>query len=59
PSSRTPLTSTSGRRTARAGYLSGYGIEKTVRDPRVHQILEGTDEIMRDIVARGLTEAFG
>ena len=36
------------------GYLADYGIEKTVRDLRVHQILEGTNEIMRIIVARGL-----
>ena len=36
------------------GYLADYGIEKTVRDLRVHQILEGTNEIMRMIVARGL-----
>ncbi|MGB8945394.1 MAG: acyl-CoA dehydrogenase family protein [Streptomyces sp.] len=40
------------------GYLSEYGIEKIVRDLRVHQILEGTNEIMRVIVARGMTEAF-
>ena len=36
------------------GYLAEYGIEKIVRDLRVHQILEGTNEIMRLIVARGL-----
>jgi alkylation response protein AidB-like acyl-CoA dehydrogenase len=36
------------------GYLADYGIEKIVRDLRVHQILEGTNEIMRMIVARGL-----
>ena len=36
------------------GYLSEYGIEKIVRDLRVHQILEGTNEIMRMIVARQL-----
>ena len=36
------------------GYLSEYGIEKIVRDLRVHQILEGTNEIMRLIVARHL-----
>jgi alkylation response protein AidB-like acyl-CoA dehydrogenase len=36
------------------GYLSDYGIEKIVRDLRVHQILEGTNEIMRVIIARGL-----
>ena len=38
------------------GYLADYGIEKLVRDLRVHQILEGTNEIMRVIVARGLIE---
>ena len=36
------------------GYLADYGLEKIVRDLRVHQILEGTNEIMRMIVARGL-----
>ena len=36
------------------GYLADYGIEKVVRDLRVHQILEGTNEIMRLIVARDL-----
>src|SRR5690606_31562454 len=34
------------------GYLHDYGVEKLVRDLRVHQILEGTNEIMRLIVAR-------
>ncbi|MFJ2369128.1 acyl-CoA dehydrogenase family protein [Microbacterium sp. NPDC087665] len=34
------------------GYLQDYGIEKVVRDLRVHQILEGTNEIMRLIVGR-------
>jgi len=34
------------------GYLADYGIEKIVRDLRVHQILEGTNEIMRLITAR-------
>jgi alkylation response protein AidB-like acyl-CoA dehydrogenase len=38
------------------GYLSEYGIEKIVRDLRVHQILEGTNEIMRLIVARKMIE---
>lgn len=38
------------------GYLADYGIEKIVRDLRVHQILEGTNEIMRVIIARGLAE---
>ncbi len=37
------------------GYLADYGIEKIVRDLRVHQILEGTNEIMRVIIARGIT----
>ncbi|MFE0685493.1 acyl-CoA dehydrogenase family protein [Streptomyces sp. NPDC058961] len=36
------------------GYLSDYGLEKIVRDLRVHQILEGTNEIMRLIVGRGM-----
>ncbi|MGI8417991.1 MAG: acyl-CoA dehydrogenase family protein [Nakamurella sp.] len=36
------------------GYLSEYGIEKIVRDLRVHQILEGTNEIMSVIIARSL-----
>jgi alkylation response protein AidB-like acyl-CoA dehydrogenase len=36
------------------GYLKDFGIEKTVRDLRVHQILEGTNEIMRVIVARDM-----
>lgn len=36
------------------GYLADYGIEKIVRDLRVHQILEGTNEIMRLIVARSM-----
>jgi hypothetical protein len=39
------------------GYLSDYGIEKIVRDLRVHQILEGTNEIMRLIVARQMLAA--
>ena len=34
------------------GYLKDYGVEKTVRDLRVHQILEGTNEIMRVVIAR-------
>ncbi|MEM6940589.1 MAG: acyl-CoA dehydrogenase family protein [Pseudomonadota bacterium] len=36
------------------GYLADYGIEKLMRDLRVHQILEGTSEIMRVIVARDM-----
>ncbi|MFV0319869.1 MAG: acyl-CoA dehydrogenase family protein [Microbacterium sp.] len=38
------------------GYLQEYGIEKVVRDLRVHQILEGTNEIMRLIVGRHVLE---
>jgi hypothetical protein len=38
------------------GYLADYGVEKIVRDLRVHQILEGTNEIMRLIAARGLIQ---
>ena len=38
------------------GYLQDYGIEKVVRDLRVHQILEGTNEIMRVIIGRDLLE---
>ncbi|AOT04348.1 acyl-CoA dehydrogenase family protein [Arthrobacter sp. U41] len=34
------------------GYLSEYGLEKIARDLRVHQILEGSNEIMRMIVGR-------
>ncbi|TVP73448.1 MAG: acyl-CoA dehydrogenase [Rhodobacteraceae bacterium] len=41
------------------GYLADYGIEKLVRDLRVHQILEGTNEIMRLIVARQMLAARG
>lgn len=39
------------------GYLADYGIEKTVRDLRVHQILEGTNEIMRLITARHMLQS--
>lgn len=39
------------------GYLADYGIEKIVRDLRVHRILEGTNEIMRVIVARQMLSA--
>jgi alkylation response protein AidB-like acyl-CoA dehydrogenase len=39
------------------GYLADYGIEKIVRDLRVHQILEGTNEIMRLIIARNILGA--
>ena len=36
------------------GYLNDYPLERHVRDLRVHQILEGTNEIMRVIIAREL-----
>ncbi|MCY1708920.1 isobutyryl-CoA dehydrogenase [Pannonibacter sp. SL95] len=36
------------------GYLRDYPIERYLRDVRVHQILEGTNEIMRVIIARDL-----
>ena len=39
------------------GYLADYGIEKLVRDLRVHEILEGTNEIMRVITARHMLAA--
>ena len=38
------------------GYLAEFPLERLVRDTRVHQILEGTNEIMRVIVARKLLE---
>jgi len=39
------------------GYLHEYGIERVVRDLRVHQILEGTNEIMKLIVGREMLAA--
>jgi len=36
------------------GYLAEYGIEKVVRDLRVHRILEGTNEVMSLIVGRSI-----
>ncbi len=38
------------------GYLAEYGIEKVMRDLRVHQILEGSNEIMRLIIGRSLAD---
>lgn len=38
------------------GYLAEYGLEKIVRDLRVHQILEGTNEIMRLVIFRELNK---
>ncbi len=39
------------------GYLKDYRVEQTVRDLRVHQILEGTNEIMRVIISRDLLKS--
>ncbi len=41
------------------GYLSEFPLERLVRDARVHQILEGTNEIMRVIISRKLLEGDG
>jgi alkylation response protein AidB-like acyl-CoA dehydrogenase len=41
------------------GYLKDYPLERLVRDTRVHQILEGTNEIMRVIIARHVLEKDG
>ncbi|WP_394059835.1 acyl-CoA dehydrogenase family protein [Alcaligenes sp. WGS1538] len=38
------------------GYLKDYPLERLVRDARVHQILEGTNEIMRVIIARHIID---
>lgn len=38
------------------GYLWEYGIEKIVRDLRVHQILEGTNEIMQVVLSRAIVK---
>jgi alkylation response protein AidB-like acyl-CoA dehydrogenase len=39
------------------GYLKDYEVERIVRDLRVHQILEGTNEIMRVIISRDMLRA--
>jgi alkylation response protein AidB-like acyl-CoA dehydrogenase len=39
------------------GYLREYGVEKIVRDLRVHRILEGTNEIMRVVIGRAAASA--
>jgi alkylation response protein AidB-like acyl-CoA dehydrogenase len=40
------------------GYLRDYPVERMLRDVRVHQILEGSNEIMRVIVARELLREY-
>ncbi|GAA3699154.1 isobutyryl-CoA dehydrogenase [Gordonia hankookensis] len=40
------------------GYLTEYGLEKIVRDLRVHRILEGTNEIMRVVVGRSIAARY-
>lgn len=40
------------------GYLTEYGVEKIVRDLRVHRILEGTNEIMRVVLGRSVAARF-
>jgi alkylation response protein AidB-like acyl-CoA dehydrogenase len=40
------------------GYLREYGLEKIVRDLRVHRILEGTNEIMRVVIGRAQAARF-
>ncbi|GAB89015.1 acyl-CoA dehydrogenase family protein [Gordonia rhizosphera] len=40
------------------GYLNEYGLEKIVRDLRVHRILEGTNEIMRVVVGRSIAARY-
>lgn len=41
------------------GYIREYPVERLLRDARVHRILEGTNEVMRVIVARHLLEGEG
>jgi isobutyryl-CoA dehydrogenase len=36
------------------GYLKDYKVQQYMRDARVHQILEGTNEIMRVLVSKEL-----
>ena len=38
------------------GYIREYPLERLMRDARVHQILEGTNEIMRVIIARRMLD---
>ena len=40
------------------GYLKDYPLERIVRDLRVHQILEGTNEIMRVIIAKDMKRSW-
>ena len=64
PRWRSALRPTSGSRSVNGclqlhggyGYLRDHPIERVLRDVRVHQILEGTNEIMRLIVSRDLLD---
>ena len=38
------------------GYLKEYGVERVMRDLRVHRILEGTNQIMNVIISRELSK---
>ncbi|MBN9341321.1 MAG: acyl-CoA dehydrogenase, partial [Comamonadaceae bacterium] len=38
------------------GYIREYPLERLLRDARVHQILEGTNEIMRVIIGRRMLD---
>jgi alkylation response protein AidB-like acyl-CoA dehydrogenase len=41
------------------GYVSEFGIEKFYRDARITRIYEGTSEIQREIIAKGLLRGQG
>lgn len=39
------------------GYLKDYAVQQYLRDIRVHQILEGTNEVMQMVISRDLLKA--